>query len=66
MLKVASHIIQLRLTNRLITNGSFHTGSVGHIRLNFLVSNSLLKIGLSKLGCRWWCSCCMYEDWRWP
>jgi len=24
---------------------------------------------ISKLdcrGCRWWCSCCMWENWRWP
>jgi len=35
----------------------------------FSVSTGLLKIVLSKpdcRGCRWWCSSCMWKDWRWP
>jgi len=35
-LKAASHRIRLRLTIRLMANGSLHTGSVGRIRVNFL------------------------------
>jgi len=35
-LKVTSHRIRLRLTNRLMANGSLRTCSVGRIRLNFL------------------------------
>ena len=40
-LKVASHRIRLRLTIRLMANGSLHTGSVGRIRVDFLVSDRL-------------------------
>jgi len=35
----------------------------------FRTASGLLKIVLSKpdcCGCRQWCSCCMWEDWRWP
>jgi len=38
LLKAASHRIRLRLTIRLMANGSLHTGSVGHTRVNFSVS----------------------------
>jgi len=34
--KAASHRIRLRLTIRLMANGSLHTTSVGRIRVNFL------------------------------
>jgi len=34
--KVASHRIRLRLTNRLTPNGSLQTSSIGRIRQNFL------------------------------
>ena len=34
--KAASHRIRLRLTIRLMANGSLHTSSVGRIRVNFL------------------------------
>jgi len=34
--KVASHRVRLRFTNQFMVNGSLHTCSVGHIRLNFL------------------------------
>ena len=35
----------------------------------FQPASVLLKIVLCKpvcRGCRWWCSCCMWEDCRWP
>ena len=35
-LKAASHGIRLRLTIRIVANGSLHTGSVARIRVNFL------------------------------
>ena len=35
-LKAASHRIRLRLTIRLMANGSLHTSSVGRVRVNFL------------------------------
>jgi len=35
-LKAAPHRIRLRLTLRLMANGSLHTTSVGRIRVNFL------------------------------
>ena len=50
MLKAASHRILLWLTIRLMANGSLHTCSVGHIRVNFPSFDrlsGLLKIGLS-------------------
>ena len=36
LLKAASHRIRLRLTIRLMANGSLHTSSVGRIPVNFL------------------------------
>ena len=36
VLKAASHRIRLRLTIRLMANGSLHTVSVGPIGMNFL------------------------------
>jgi len=45
--KVASHRIRLRLTIRLMANGSLHTCSVGRIRVNFL-GFERFKIGSSR------------------
>jgi len=36
IVKAASHRIWLRLTIRLMANGSLHTSSIGRIPLNFL------------------------------
>jgi len=54
---------------KVVDHVVFHICSICRIWLIFSVSNGLLKIGLGQPDCRvcrWWCSCCMCEDCRWP